>query len=269
MIERLLTYLTKFAPLEPRDTLTLATAEIATRSLRAREDILRAGDHPHEMYCLLSGVAYRHSLLLNGRREITALLLPGDIIGLESLMPWACVDTVTALMPMQCAQIPARVAAAWIEHRSPISVALWRIRELQASIYREWIINIGTRPAIKRIAHFFCETLTRSRALGICNGIQCSVPLTQIELADITAVTPVHVNRILMQLRRDNLAHFKHGYLEVPSFSALRTLTGFDPAYLEPLRAPPEGTTYHQYRSAQQRPQTLRSGAIVEIEHAP
>src|ERR1700761_1520628 len=186
MIERLLAYLTKFAPLERRDTLALTKAEIATPSLRAREDILKAGDRPHELYCLLSGVAYRHSLLPNGHREITALLLPGDVIGLESLMPWACVDTVTALTPMQCAQIPAGVAATWIERRSPISVALWRIQELQAAIYREWIINVGTRPAVKRIAHFFCETLTRSRALGICNGTRCSLPLTQIELADLT-----------------------------------------------------------------------------------
>jgi CRP-like cAMP-binding protein len=283
MIEWLWVYLTRFAPLGSRDKLTLAAAEIGARSFHPRQDILKPGDRPSVVYCLLSGIACRHSLLPNGRREITALLLPGDVIGLESLMPWACLDTITSLTSIQCAQIQSRVAALWIDRRSPISLALWRIRELQASIHREWIINVGTRPALQRVAHFFCETLIRSRALGLCSGFRCSLPLTQMELADVTAVTSVHVNRILMQLKRENLAHFRNGFLEVPNFPVLRALTDFDPAYLEPLREPIEGaavnSTWLEHpepdahspgsgASAHQRFQPLRPGTIAEVEHA-
>jgi CRP-like cAMP-binding protein len=237
-MERLVACLAKFAPLGLREQLQLGAAEILPRIWRPREEILRPGPPPATATVLLSGIACRYTLLPNGSRQITTLLLPGDIVGLECSLHWPCLDTVATLTSVQAAQIPARAMVTWMERVSPLSQLLWQIKDHQAAVTRQWVVNVGTRPALERVAHFFCETLTRARALGICAGTCCELPLTQIELADITAITPVHVNRVLMKLRHDGLARFKSGRLEIPNLPALRKLSGFDPTYLRPLRDP-------------------------------
>jgi CRP-like cAMP-binding protein len=245
MIDRLLAYMSLFTPLGSRERQSLTrAADVTLRSFRSREELLRPGDRPEAIQLIFTGIGCRYSILPNGRRQITSLLLPGDTVGFDSLLGWPACDTVTALTTMQCLQIPARLAASWIEGDMPLGQVLWRIRELQTARCREWMINIGTRPALQRLAHFFCETMLRSRALGMGTGLRCALPMTQIELADVAAVTPVHLNRILMELRRGALARFKRGLLEIPDLGLLRAFTDFDPRYLLPLRdaGPATGT---------------------------
>src|SRR5689334_3648887 len=69
----------------------------ASHSVRIGEQLLRVGDIPTGIEMIVSGFGCRYSLLPNGQRQITAFLLPGDVVGFESLMQWACTDTVSAL----------------------------------------------------------------------------------------------------------------------------------------------------------------------------
>ncbi|MFL6606535.1 MAG: Crp/Fnr family transcriptional regulator [Steroidobacteraceae bacterium] len=249
MIDGLLDHMSLFSPLGSRQRATLAAAVIATPSFAAGQKLLRSADKPTSVQFLLSGTACRYSLLPNGQCQITALLLPGDPIGFESLVQRSCVDTVSALTLTQSAQIPARVIATWLACRSPVSEMLWRITQLQTAITREWVVNVGKRPALERMAHFFCETVTRSRALGISTASGCNLPLTQAELATIVAITPVHVNRVLMQLKRENLVSLSRGYLRILDLPALQALAGFDPAYLAPLH--PTERQEHDFQTLQ------------------
>jgi len=65
----------------------------------------------------------------------------------------------------------------------------------------------------------------------------CQLPLNQIELADVTALTPVHVNRVLATLRRDTGTSLHKGVLHVPDLGALEKLAGYDFRYLDPVPA--------------------------------
>ncbi len=205
----------------------------ASHSVRIGEQLLRVGEPPTGIEVIVSGFGCRYSLLPNGQRQITALLLPGDVVGFESLMQWACTDTVCALTTLQSVQIPANKVVGWIERRCELGRMLWQIRERQAAIYREWMINVAVRPALERITHFFCEVMTRSQALGIGTMQRCSLPMTQVELGDLVALTPVHVNRILKQLNRADLVTFKRGLLETADYTSLCRLCGFDSRYLD------------------------------------
>lgn len=72
------------------------------------------------------------------------------------------------------------------------------------------------------------------------------LPLTQKQVAETVGLTPVHVNRMLRDLRTDGLLRFQHGRAEIPDWEALASLAEFDPGYLM-LEGPPQRVFPRQY----------------------
>ncbi|WP_255325637.1 helix-turn-helix domain-containing protein [Sphingobium sp. 15-1] len=48
------------------------------------------------------------------------------------------------------------------------------------------------------------------------------MPLTQMEIADMTGLTPVHVNRTLQSMRARGLVELQSNWLRIPELCALR-----------------------------------------------
>jgi CRP-like cAMP-binding protein len=107
-------------------------------------------------------------------------------------------------------------------------------------IAREWLVNVGQRTAIERLAHLLCEIFTRMELVGLTDGGRCELPLTQVDLADTLALSTVHVNRTLQELRRQGLVSLSSGLLEIHDFAALQSAAMFAPDYLHPGRERPE-----------------------------
>jgi CRP-like cAMP-binding protein len=97
---------------------------------------------------------------------------------------------------------------------------------------REWLVNIGARPAEHRVAHLLCELLLRLETVGLTNGDTYELPITQTELADTVSLTNVHVNRVLQRLRRDGLITLKSKHLVILDVARLKAFSGFNPNYL-------------------------------------
>ena len=74
--------------------------------------------------------------------------------------------------------------------------------------------------------------------LGLADESGCDWPLTQVDLAEATGLTSVHVNRTLQQMRRDGLIELQGRRLTIPDLRALMRVALFDPDYLH-LEAPP------------------------------
>jgi CRP-like cAMP-binding protein len=103
---------------------------------------------------------------------------------------------------------------------------------VEEAIAREWILNVGQRNALERMAHLFCELLYRFRAVGLNQGMSCTLPLTQVELAESLGLSSVHVNRTLQALRRRKLITLDAGTLTLRDLPALEELSLFNPEYL-------------------------------------
>jgi CRP-like cAMP-binding protein len=110
--------------------------------------------------------------------------------------------------------------------------ALWWSTLVEEAITREWIVNVGRRNARERMAHLFCELLFRFRAVGLNEGNSCTLPLTQIELAETLGLSAVHVNRTLQDLRREKLITLEAGTLTIENLERLMELSFFKPDYL-------------------------------------
>jgi CRP-like cAMP-binding protein len=107
-------------------------------------------------------------------------------------------------------------------------------------IVREWLVNVGQRTALERLAHLLCEIFTRMHRVGLTDGQRCELPLTQVELADTLALSTVHINRTLQELRRQGLVSLSSGMLEIHDFGVLQSIGMFSADYLQSGREPPE-----------------------------
>jgi CRP-like cAMP-binding protein len=126
---------------------------------------------------------------------------------------------------------------AFIQAHPRIADALWRDTLIDAAVFREWIVGLGRRDALTRIAHLFCEMLVRLKSVGLAEGNACDLPMTQAEIGDALGLSTVHVNRILRSLRAAGLIELRAGTLTVKDWEGLQSAGVFDATYLH-LKAP-------------------------------
>ena len=120
-----------------------------------------------------------------------------------------------------------------MEHSPNIGRAMKWAAFVDDLVLREWLLNIGQRHALQRLAHLFCELCVRLTVVKLVEDPETFVmPLTQAELADTTGITEVHLNRLLTRLRKDGLISLKGRKLTILKFDRLAELAGFDEAYL-------------------------------------
>lgn len=114
----------------------------------------------------------------------------------------------------------------------------WFATNLDAAIHREWEVSLGSRSAVARMAHLFCELMIRMDLVGLVQGNSYDLPITQQDLAEMLGITPVHANRILQELRAQDAVEFTGGVVTIKDAALLKRIAEFDPSYLylEPQR---------------------------------
>jgi CRP-like cAMP-binding protein len=193
---------------------------------------VREGDRPSRSCLLLDGFAATYKMTGDGKRQIMAFHVPGDIPDLQSLQLRVLDNSVATLTACKVGFIQHEVLHDLCRRHPRINDALWRETLINAAIFREWMTNIGRRDAYNRIAHLFCEWIVRLRAVGLVRDRVCDFPMTQNELADATGVSTVHVNRVLQELRGNGLITLKAGTLTILDWEQLKQAGDFDAAYL-------------------------------------
>jgi CRP-like cAMP-binding protein len=229
---RLLMKLESVAPLPAEDEAALLRLPMTLARIPADADICRQGDRPSACCLLLDGFACRYRVLAKGERQIMSFHTPGDIVDLQSLHLEVMDHSIAALVPSQVAFIPHQALHDLIQQHPRLGAALWRDTLIDAAIFREWLVGIGRRSSYARIAHLFCELAFKLKAVGLADGPTFELPITQTELADALGLTPVHVNRVIQQLRAEGLIHLQRGALTVLDWQGLRAAGEFHPAYL-------------------------------------
>jgi CRP-like cAMP-binding protein len=233
----LIAKLEQFTKLSSADKSALAhAASLKTRRLQPREDIIRDGDRPQQMHLILEGWACRYKVLEDGRKQITAFLVPGDLCDLRMFILREMDHSIAALTALKLSEIPTDVILELTDNHSRIGRALWWNSLVEEAIAREWTANVGGRNAFERVAHVLCELYLRLEAVGLANSHGAAgsfeLPVTQEQLADATGMTSVHANRTVRQMRDEGLVVWKGKTVTIPNLDALKTAALFNPNYL-------------------------------------
>jgi CRP-like cAMP-binding protein len=218
--------------LSPIELDAIETLICEVRTLPARRTIVRAGDQPSECMFLIEGFMDRHVDDDTGGRQMLALHIPGDFVDLHAY-PLRKLDHDHATITECTVGIVRFDRLREIQISMPnVSHYLWLSTLMDAAIHREWIFRQSRLNAIGKIAHFISETEYRLNMIERVEEGHFALPIVQSDLADITGMTAVHVNRCLKSLHNDDVIDFKMGRATVKSHQKLHDLGKFDPAYL-------------------------------------
>jgi len=231
-VQRLIRKLEAFAPLSEEEKAAVLHAGTLVRHYGAHADLIQQGSPSDGVKIILEGLACRYKVLPDGRRQIVAYFVPGDLCDLLTFLLKRTDYSIGSLCPVEAAVLSQESLFELTEHYPNLTRALWCTTLVDEAIEREWLINVGHRTALERMAHLFCEIFVRLQAAGLTQENRCELPLTQTELADTLALSAVHVNRTLMDMRRTHLVTFHARQLIIHDQQTLRSVAGFDPAYL-------------------------------------
>jgi CRP-like cAMP-binding protein len=235
---RWLQRLAQFAHLGPEEQRALEAAAAASRQTFT-EDLQKVGDPADRIYAVLDGVVCQYKLLADGRRQILGYLFPGDMCDPRQLLVPHADHSLGALARADVAALGAATMQRLTRYPN-ISQAFERYALMRQATAREWLVNVGYRTAFERLSHLICEMFTVLSTVGLTRDHSFELPLTQADLGDTLALSTVHVNRTLMELRRLKIVTFTNRQITIHDFAALRAAAGFDPGYLgaSPQAAP-------------------------------
>ncbi|MBW4331740.1 Crp/Fnr family transcriptional regulator [Stakelama sp. CBK3Z-3] len=202
------------------------------RRVAARQVIVRENMPLTQCTLLTKGFVHRYKDTEDGRRQILALHIPGDFVDLHSYPLKRLEHSVAATTDVEIALFPHQAIRELTTVSPNLTELLWRSTLIDAAINREWLVSIGVRTAAKRIAHLMCELRARLERIGMADRNGFDLPITQIDLADATGLTPVHTNRMLRQLRTDGLLDFRDRRVIIHDLDRLADFAEFDPSYL-------------------------------------
>lgn len=219
------------------DRLSVNEVPFYLEDLKAGEGPSWAGDRPLRSFIVLDGLLSTSKTLRDGQMQITAFHIPGDMPDLQALHLAVLDSDIGALTDCTLAFMAHQDLRPFCERHPRLAAALWRATLVEGAIAREWVVNMGQREALSRLAHLFCEMMTRMTAVGLVEDGRCTLGLTQADLSEATGLSAVHVNRTLQTLRARGLITFGQGRLIVHDWAALARLGEFRADYLH-LREP-------------------------------
>ena len=232
MINRFVQKLRGFAELNTEEVAALERATMHARKLGAQHDLIREGDKPGPVFAMLEGWACRYKILPNGSRQIMAFLMPGDACDLHIGMLAQMDHGIQTITPSRVASISRREMDQLLRDHHCIRLAMYRAQLTDEGTLRAWIVSMGRRSSIERVAHLICELYVRVRNIGLANGAEFALPLSQLVLADALGMTAVHINRVLKELRLADAVVIKRGIVVIMNLVKLIKIAGFDENYL-------------------------------------
>jgi CRP-like cAMP-binding protein len=240
-LERFIWELNSHRPLADADCQALLGLPLCIRKLDHGTYLIREGALPVTCSVLIDGFAFRQKVTGDGSRQIIALCIPGDAVDLQNLFLNVSDHSVQMMTRGTVADLKRSDLQDLALSRPAVGAVINKTTLIEASILREWVVNVGRRDARERIAHVLCEFAVRLEARGLVSG-GFELPMTQEQLADTTGLTPVHVNRVLKGLEADGLITRQRRHIQFPDWRALQQAGDFSRHY---LHLPDEGGVEH------------------------
>ena len=159
-------------------------------------------DEPAEyVYQVVSGSVRSYKLLSDGRRQIGAFYLPGDVFGLEPgpthrLTAEAVTDTTVRLVKRRNLEQAAGITVQ-------VARSLWAMTAGELRHAEDHMLLLGRKNAMERVASFLLEMDRRLAGTGMV-----ALPMCRRDIGDYLGLTLETVSRALSQLHGDGVLGF-------------------------------------------------------------
>ncbi len=225
--------LSAFVALSGDDLETLTRFHQRRRTFQAGHELIHEGAKHQSAFILAKGWACSYKVLPDGERQIVDFQVPGDFLGLRSVLFRATDHSVEAVTGIEASEVLASDILDGFASAPRLAMAvLWAASRDEAMVV-EHLVSLGRRSADERMAHLLLELGARLMLVGIGDKTGFDCPLTQYHLADALGLSAVHVNRVLRHLREEGLVTFQKGRVDFNDLPGLTRLADFDLDYLD------------------------------------
>jgi len=175
---------------------------IATEFFYKKDEEIYGEDEPSDyVYQVIRGSVRSYKLLSDGRRQIGAFYLPGDIFGLESgpvhrLTAEAVSDTTVRLVKRRSLEQAAGI-------RVQVAQSLWAMTAGELRHAEDHMLLLGRKNAMERVASFLLEMDRRLAKTGMM-----ALPMCRRDIGDYLGLTLETVSRALSQLHNEGVLGF-------------------------------------------------------------
>lgn len=164
--------------------------------------------------------------LRDGRRQLIQVLLPGDAIA--GMPPNPRNHFLQAVTPAQIIDGAAISQASTKPHLYPgITRALSQIAAMERVLLMDYVVRLGRQTAMERVAHLLIEMHYRLGIIGMAEHDELPFRMTQEAMSDLLGLSPVHINRTLMTLKREGTISVGQGRINLLNVPALEKLAEF------------------------------------------
>ena len=155
-------------------------------------EIYGEGEGAEYLYQVVSGAVRTYRMLDDGRRQIGAFYLPGDIFGVEA--GELHLSSAEAVCDAQILVVKRSAVMARAEHEKDLAKQLWTltVRELQRLQEHSLVL---IKSAEERVAGFLLEMAGRN-----AGGAAIELPMSRQDIADYLGLTIETVSRTFTQL---------------------------------------------------------------------
>lgn len=175
---------------------------VAVECSFAKDGEIYGEDEPAaHIYEVVRGAVRTYKLLSDGRRQIGAFMLPGDVFGLDSVKTHrmsaeAIVDTTVRLVKRSNLEALA-MSDVQTAHK------LWTMTAAELQRAEDHMLLLGRKTAMERVATFLLEMDRRFTGAGLM-----ALPMCRRDIGDYLGLTLETVSRALSQLNNDGILEF-------------------------------------------------------------
>jgi CRP/FNR family nitrogen fixation transcriptional regulator len=170
-------------------------------SCKKDEEIYGEDEAAEYVYQVIRGTVRSYKLLSDGRRQIGAFYLPGDVFGLESgpthrLTAEAVTDTTVRFVKRRSLDQAAGLTVQ-------VARSLWTMTANELRRAETHMLLLGRKNAMERVASFLLEMDRRLAGAGMV-----ALPMCRRDIGDYLGLTLETVSRALSQLHSDGVLDF-------------------------------------------------------------
>ena len=229
--------LSRLMPLSAGDLSDLEKIVESERVVKKRQDLIVHGHEYRNLCFVKEGHAIRYRLLRSGKRQILNVILPGGVIGLPVSFFDRSIYSVVAVSDLTYSVCELEAYVRLSCERPQFGLALSWLAAHEAATYAEHLVGIGRRTPIERLAHFILEIHARLLEVGRADKDSFDLPFSQEIIADVLGLSVPHLNRVMQQLRAEELITSRGRLVELTDMEALKTLAQYQPMDLTPIPA--------------------------------
>lgn len=226
-----------FRPLEGDELDFVRSIKFEQSSFPARMDIVSAGDARPMLFTLFSGWAFRYMMLDGRARQIMDVLLPGDLVGLQSPITGRIRHSVRSITPVSLCLLDGEGFRELFDRYAELSEAL-----VATLLYEEHradtrLLLLGRLRPTQRLAYLFLELFDRLDRRGHAEPDSCELPLTYEHLADLVGVSRSQVGASLLDLKQRGWATLADGRLTIADRAQMSSSCRYQPLPDPAIRA--------------------------------